>query len=238
MPGSAAIKVLLYDNHTLFRESLRQALETDDGISVVGETSDPETASALCADLKPDIVLLDALASGELVERVRRLAADGVRVLVLTWHDDPWMVRTLLTQGILGYLLKGITRRELIAAINFVVGWEQRLVLVMAASDTLVNAMHVGRPGAPGTDGISQRERDILSLVAQGLSNAQIGKRLSITEGTVKRHLSNVYGKLGAVSRVDAVNKAVTATIIPSVARARYEDGEPAGTNNSTGNID
>ncbi|MEU5940807.1 response regulator transcription factor [Micromonospora sp. NPDC047548] len=213
------IRIILLDDHTLFRESLREALETDSELSVVGETGRPEAAVDMILSSEPDVVLVDAHTPEALAERVRQIGdlKTKSRLLVLTWHEDPWLIRSAVTNGVGGYVLKSITRLELVCAIRSLFARERRIVMMVSA-DTLTYALQAGRSGA---EGISRREREALILASHGLSNAQIGRRLSITEGTVKRHLSNVYMKLGAASRVDAVNKAMMATLIPSVLGGR-----------------
>ncbi|WP_067794004.1 response regulator transcription factor [Actinomadura formosensis] len=206
----AAITILLVDDHTLLREALRESLEGEDDLSVVGEAGTGEAALALAERTKPDIVLMDIEMPGQdVVHRLRGIAAvsPASRVIILTMHDDPLLVRGLLERGIRGYLLKSISRVELVSAIRSVRAHDRRIILSVSR-ESLVQPVR-----EPRTE-LSERELDVLDLVAQGLSNAQIADRLFIAEGTVKRHLSNVFGKLKAFSRIDAVNKAGAAGLL------------------------
>ncbi|WP_242608766.1 response regulator [Actinomadura formosensis] len=198
------------DDHTLLREALRESLEGEDDLSVVGEAGTGEAALALAERTKPDIVLMDIEMPGQdVVHRLRGIAAvsPASRVIILTMHDDPLLVRGLLERGIRGYLLKSISRVELVSAIRSVRAHDRRIILSVSR-ESLVQPVR-----EPRTE-LSERELDVLDLVAQGLSNAQIADRLFIAEGTVKRHLSNVFGKLKAFSRIDAVNKAGAAGLL------------------------
>ncbi len=208
------VKILLLDQQTLFREFLRQELERFDELHIVREVDDVHDAMRVIPQFAPDIILIDMFQAEHLIEVVEliRQACDDAKVLVLTSHEAPWVIRTTLDLGINGFLSKNISRRELNAAISTAACRDSGVVLLVA-SKTIAAAM---RPEAPQqTEGLSLRERDVLQLASRGLTNAQIGKQLRITEGTVKRHLSNIYTKLGAVSRLDAVNKATIALLIP-----------------------
>jgi two-component system, NarL family, nitrate/nitrite response regulator NarL len=119
-------------------------------------------------------------------------------VIVLTMHDDPLLVQQMLTAGARGFLHKGISRQDLTTAIRSVHRSSHRVIVAPRPS----NGHGSQRPM------LTDREEEVISLVAMALSNRQIAVRLSITEGTVKRHLRNIFGKLGAVSRLDAVNRA------------------------------
>ncbi|MEV4053683.1 response regulator transcription factor [Amycolatopsis sp. NPDC049688] len=211
MTTGDTVSVLLVDGQVLFRDALKEMLGAEPDLSVVGDTGDSRAALSLAADTQPDVVLLDSTLTEHDPDLIRELLETTPlsRVLVLAPTDDPWLIRTLLAQGIRGYLLKNVTRNELVSAIRSVCAQGDRIVLVVSR-DALV---HIGRSAA---DGISRREREILLLVSEGLSNAQIAARLSIADGTVKRHLGNIFTKLRAVSRVDAVNKAVAASVIPA----------------------
>ncbi|MFC4562785.1 LuxR C-terminal-related transcriptional regulator [Nocardiopsis mangrovi] len=215
MPNAnAPIKVLLYDSHTMFRESLATVLRSADGLRVVGETSDPAEADQIVRERRPDVVVLDAADSAEILARLRGVvrAWGDARVLILTTLDDALLLKGVVAHGISGYLEKSVGTDDLVYAIKSIAGRRERMVM-MVSSETHIKAVYSGRAAA---EVISRRERDILILVAQGLSNAQIGQKLAISEGTVKRHLGNVFVKLGAASRIDAVNKAKAASLIPS----------------------
>jgi DNA-binding NarL/FixJ family response regulator len=203
-------RVLLVDDHTLFRQAIREVLETDTSIEVVAEAGDSASAVRMAGTTQPDVILLDVELDGtdtsDTLARLRR-AAPQAKVVILTMYDNPLLIRRLLGQGARGYLLKTITREDLIQAVHSTQR-DQGWMLVSASQDSL-RRLAAGRP-----EGLSTRECDVLALAANALTNAQIAKRLSITEGTVKRHLRNIFVKLDAVSRVDAVNKGIAASLI------------------------
>lgn len=209
--STEAIKILLIDDHTLFCEALRTTLEIEDDFAVVAQAQSGTLAMQLVGEIRPDVVLMDAMMPGDSVTtRVSRIreASPATRVIILTMHDDPVLVQDLLQLGIRGYLLKSATRLELVAAIRAVHADEQRVVLSVSPA-SLTSTRTTGE-----RERLSDREREVLLLVAQGLSNSQIATQLTIAEGTVKRHLRNTFTKLDAVSRIDAVNKALAASLI------------------------
>ena len=206
------IRVLLVDDHALFRDGIRGILKVQDDLVVVGEAGDSERALFLVAETHPDVVLLDVEIPGEkitsTVRRVRLLAPD-TRVIILSMHDGPRLLRELLALGIRGYLLKSISWQELVSAIRS--SWaDPSRVILSVSPESLAGACEAASPL------LSPREREVLELTAEAMSNSQIATRLSLTEATVKRHLHNIFAKLGAVSRIDAVNKARAASLISS----------------------
>jgi DNA-binding NarL/FixJ family response regulator len=209
-PPNDHITILIVDDHALLREGLREILEAQDDLSVVGEAGDSESAVTLAAQLRPNIILLDVEIPGEDVtatlRRLRALAPDS-RVLILSMYDGPQLVRNLLASGVRGYLLKSVHRQELMAAIRSVHADEGRIVLAVSRES-------MAQAEGPPSEVLSARERQVLELTAQALSNTQIASRLRLTEATVKRHLRNIFVKLSAVSRIDAVNKAAAASLI------------------------
>lgn len=214
-PAEAPIRILLVDDHTLVREGLREILESYEDLRVVGGAATAREGVALAARLTPDVVLLDVGLPGgpdggvgETVRLIRE-RAPRCRVVILSMFDDPGLLRRLVTAGVRGYLLKSVTRHELVSAVRAVHGDAERMVLSVS-HDTLVG-MQTGSYDC----GLSEREREILALVAQALSNGQIAGRLGVTEATVKRHLRRIFARLGAVSRIDAVNKATAAGVVP-----------------------
>jgi DNA-binding NarL/FixJ family response regulator len=198
------IAIVIVDDHALFRDGLREILQTQRDMMVVGEAGDSASAVALAADKQPDIVLLDVEIPGaEVTATVTQIRSRSPRsrVLILSMHEGPQLVQALLEAGIRGYLLKSIRWQELVVAIRAVCSDTDRVVL--GVSRESLAAVQQGAPA--GT--LSARETEVLDLVAQALSNSQIASRLNLTEATVKRHLRNIFVKLGAVSRLDAVNK-------------------------------
>ncbi len=211
---TGAISVVLVDDHTLFREGLAELLASDTTFHVVAQGSNGADALALVMDHRPDVVLIDVEMPGPgaraTVGRLRQEHPD-TRVIVLTMHDKPELVRELLDQGAAAYLVKTIARDELIAAVHSVVTSQGNILL--SVSRRTINQLDKSSPNGA----LSARELEVLQLTALAMSNAQIGRQLLIAEGTVKRHLTNVYAKLGAVSRVDAIRKATVARLIPSI---------------------
>ncbi|GAA3444524.1 response regulator [Planomonospora venezuelensis] len=208
--SSGAISVVLVDDHALFREGLREILECDGGIRIVGEAGDSETAVAVVTKTRPDVVLLDVEIPGdevtETVANIRKLSPD-TRIIILSMYDGPQLLTRLLSAGIRGYLLKSVHRHELIAAVHSVHEDASRVVLA-------VSRHSLARVESPSTGMLSEKELEVLQLAAQALSNVQIARRLGLAEATVKRHMRNIFVKLNAVSRIDAVNKALATALI------------------------
>lgn len=199
------ITILIVDDHALVRQGVRRLLETQQDVRVVGEAGQADAAVALAATTEPDIVLLDVeIPGGEVTETVRRIGENSPRsrIIILSMHEGPDLVQATLAAGIRAYLLKSVHWQELVVAIRAVHADGDRVILGVSQE-----SLQAGRP-RPEPGELSDREREVLGLVAQALSNNQIASRLGLTEATVKRHLRNIFTKLGAVSRLDAVNKA------------------------------
>ena len=199
------ISVLLVDDHALVRDGVRGILQTQADITVIGDADDSASAIAVAAARQPDVILLDVEIPGSEVTVTvgeLRTRSPGSRILVLSMHEGTQLVRALLSAGVCGYLLKSSRWEELVAAIRAVHIDPNRVVLGVSRQ----SLGYLGPEPAAGT--LSAREREVIELVAQALSNGQIAARLGLTEATVKRHLRNIFAKLGAVSRLDAVNKA------------------------------
>jgi DNA-binding NarL/FixJ family response regulator len=203
------IRIVLVDDHMLLREGLREILGAEADLEVVAEAGDSAGAVAAVGRERPDIVLLDVEIPGdEVTTTVRKMQAvsPSSRVIILSMYDGPQLVQGLLGLGVKGYLLKSVTRLELVAAIRSANADEGRIVLSVSPESFLHAEI--------GSSVLSARECAVLQLVADAMSNVQIASRLGLTEATVKRHLRNIFVKLGAVSRIDAVNKAVAASLI------------------------
>ena len=197
--------ILMVDDHALVRQGLRKLLETQEDLRVVGEAGEAGAAVTLAAETAPDIVLLDVeIPGGEVTETVRRIGerSPRSRIIILSMHEGADLVQATLAAGIRAYLLKSVHWQELVVAIRAVHADGGRVILGVSQE-----SLQAVRP-RPEPGELSDREREVLSLVAQALSNSQIASRLQLTEATVKRHLRNIFVKLGAVSRLDAVNKA------------------------------
>lgn len=201
LPGQT--RVLLVDHETLLRESLGGRLDAERDICVVGCVDSSSKAIEIINQTNPQVIILDADRPEGVMESFMRLrqAAAGARFLILSAHEHPALLQKLLALGISGYLMKSVTVMELVTAIRTVVERDGRVVLSVARTS-------IGMLGHPADSAeLSRREREIMQRIAEGLSNGQIARRLCISEGTVKRHVHRIFVKLGAVSRIDAVNK-------------------------------
>ncbi|MET9556045.1 response regulator transcription factor [Streptomyces sp. NPDC006645] len=200
------IRVLLADDHPVVREGLRGMLSAEPDLTVVGEASSGPQAEALSAELGPDIVLMDLrMPGGGGVESIGRMRAAGLscRVIVLTTYETDTDILRAVEAGAAGYLLKDLTRAELADAVRAAARGET--VLAPSVAARLVDQLrsHPERPR------LSQRETAVLRLVAEGCTNAEIGRRLFIGESTVKTHLLRVFAKLGVTDRTAAVTNAM-----------------------------
>jgi len=204
------IKVLLVDDHALFREGVAEIFNAEEGMEVVGEAANGEEAIGLAAEVKPDVVLLDVempLMGAEQALRRILCTSPSSKILVLTMYDEPRLVRKLLMLGANGYLVKNAAREELVAAVRTVHRAKDRIVLSVSRSTA-------NRLEGSGQSVLSSRELEVLLLIARAMSNSQVASRLHISEGTVKRHLTNIYAKLGVCSRADAAKKALTSGLL------------------------
>lgn len=198
------IRVLLVDDHPVVRGGLRAALGADPEITVVGEAATGADGVERAAVLRPDVVLMDlALGAGidgaEATARIRR-RPDPPRVLILTTYDRDADILPAIAAGAAGYLLKDATPEQLLAAVHDTAAG--RTVLAPSVATRLVERTRTPEPA------LTRRETQILAMVADGLSNQAIGRRLFITEATVKSHLVQVYAKLHADNRTTAVAQA------------------------------
>lgn len=203
------ITVLLVDDDPMVRTGLRMILAADPELRVVGEAADGAEALNLIGELTPDVVLLDirmpVLDGLGLLERLAT-ASHRPRVLVLTtFNTDDYVLRALRQQA-QGFLLKDADPADLLAAIRAVQRGEP--VLSPAVTSTVIAAATASDQAAPGlrevADSLTEREREIAVLLAQGLTNAQIGTRLHLSLATVKAHLTRLFVKLGTDNRVSA----------------------------------
>lgn len=213
--SSEGISVGIVDDHALFREGLCEILEAVGDFRIVGEAGDSTGAVAMVTGTRPDVLLLDVEIPGdevtETVARVRSISPE-TQIIILSMYDGPQLLTRLLAAGIRGYLLKSVHRHELIAAVRSVYEDPSRIVLAVSRH----SLAHVE---APPAGVLTEKELEVLQLAAQALSNAQIARRLGLAEATVKRHMRNIFVKLNAVSRIDAVNKALAASLISPQSR-------------------
>ncbi|SPT62995.1 MULTISPECIES: response regulator transcription factor [Actinomadura] len=201
------LRVMIVDDHPIVREGLRGMLAAEPDIEVAGEAASGDEAVAVVPAVRPDVVLMDLrMPSGDGVSAIERLP--GHRILVLTtFHDDADIVRAI-EAGAAGYLLKDASRAALAAAVRDVAAG--RRVLSPEVSARLAAASAAAPPPV-----LSARESQVLALVAEGLTNAEIGGRLHIGQATVKTHLLRIFGKLGVSDRTAAVMTALERRILP-----------------------
>jgi DNA-binding NarL/FixJ family response regulator len=206
------IKILLVDDQPLFREGLRTLLSVHSDFEVVGEAGNGEEALRLARSLAPSVVLMDLqmpILDG--VTATRRLHEEqpDCRVIVLTTFDDDEMVFDGLRAGALGYLLKDAPSEKLAEAIRFAARGESFLQPSVAAKVVAEFARLTRRPNVASlVEPLSEREVEILRLIAGGASNREIAETLFLAEGTVKNHVTNILGKLGVRDRTQAALKA------------------------------
>jgi DNA-binding NarL/FixJ family response regulator len=195
------IKVLLVDDHRLVRAGLQSLLDATDDIRVVGAAADGREALELATGLEPDVVLMDLSMPGMGgVEATRRLLADrpGLQVVVLTSFSDQDQVLDAVDAGAVGYLLKDADPADLLQGVRAAAAGQSPLDPKVAR--TLLTRRTTQAP----QDQLSDREREVLTLVAEGLANKQIARHLSISERTVKAHLTSIFQRIGVTDRTQA----------------------------------
>ncbi len=205
------IRVLIADDHTVFREGLRNLLEREGDLEVVGEASDGEEAARLGSKLKPDVVLMDIVMpklSGIEATKLIKQASPATAILVLTAHSDIRYILGLLEAGACGYLLKSARSHDIKGAIRAVRSGDSVLDSVITRK-LLERAMDSSRgtERAEARGLLSHRELEVLRLAARGMSNKDIAKELFVTVRTVKAHLANIFNKMDCGSRTDAIIK-------------------------------
>lgn len=211
-----SVRVLLVDDQALFREALSVLLDVAEGVEVVGEASNGAEALERAAELRPDVVLMDLrmpVLDGIAATRRMRAEQPDVRVLALTTFDDDAEVFAALSAGAVGYLLKDVSSARLVEAVQAAARGESVLQPSVAAK---VVARIAGLPDDPDAaprpqplvTPLSERELEVVRLLAQGRSNREIAAQLFLAEGTVKNHVTNVLTKLGARDRTQAALRA------------------------------
>ncbi|MEX2658330.1 MAG: response regulator transcription factor [Acidimicrobiales bacterium] len=215
------IRVLVVDDHALFRRGICQVLLGEEGIEVVGEGDDGEAAIAMADELAPDVVLMDVrMPNMSGIEATRRLAEalPSARILMLTVSDEEDDLYEAIKAGAAGYLLKEISIEEVADAVRAVVQG-QTLISPSMASKLIVEFASLSRRSEESqarvpAPRLTERELEVLKLVAQGLTNRDIGVQLFISENTVKNHVRNILEKLHLHSRMEAVLYAVKEKIL------------------------
>jgi DNA-binding NarL/FixJ family response regulator len=236
--GGSDVRVLLIDDNELFRTGVARVLAEEEDLHVVGDRQADDSAISLAQRERPDIVLMDVDTRGvqpeQYLARLRQ-ASPASKVIVLTMREDPELIRRLLASGLRAYLLKSATRDELLASLRAMARGSERTILSVSPGTLRGLELQVAANGPPGRHAgglLSTRELQVLTRLAHGQRNAQIATELGIAVGTVKRHLTNIYTKLGAGSRMDAVNRAISRDLISP---AGLKDGRPQSPPRSAG---
>lgn len=206
---SDPIRVIIADDHPLFREGIAHSLTGKAGITIAGQASTGEEALQLCRDLLPDIILLDITMPGQgglITAGNIAVACPVTKIVILTVSDHEDDLLSAFKAGARGYLLKGISARDLENVIRAVAVGEVYISPSLAAG--MLAELTRSRPPDPLSE-LTERERKILQLVAEGLTNREIGERLHLAERTIKHHMTNILGKLHVRSRVEAALLAV-----------------------------
>ena len=202
------IRVLLADDHAMFRQGIREMLSTDEEIEVVGEAQNGQEAVTLAQKQRPDVVLLDVempvMGAREAMERMLE-GSPLPRVVIVTMYDDPRLMRELIGLGAVAYLVKSATMEELHAAVHTAANSP-----IGPGGDAVIVASPRTFRDPAEADDLSGRELEVLLMVARGMSNQQIATSLHLSEATIKRHLANIYPRIGVSSRGEAVRKALS----------------------------
>lgn len=195
-----SIRIVIADDHAIFRDGLRRLLATQEDFRIVGEASDGKEAIALANQLRPDVLLLDlAMPRVPGMEVLRELAHQevAVRTILLTAAIQPFAVTSALQLGARGIVLKASPPELLLKSIRAVCDGQ-----FWVGSEAVTAWARTGQPSSSGF-GLTSREVEIIAAIKEGNSNREIASKLAISEETVKRHLSNIYGKLGVSSRLE-----------------------------------
>ena len=201
--GTDPIRVLVVDDHAMVRRGLATFLQAFDDLQLVGEAADGHEVASRCGETHPDVILMDLKMPGvDGVEATRAVRArfPSVQVIALTSFREEGLVQSALQAGAISYLLKNVSAEELAAAIR--AAHAGRSTLGPEATDDLVHS--TAKMAAPGRD-LTPREREVLALMVQGLSNIAIAERLFVRRSTAKAHVSSILAKLDVTSRTEAV---------------------------------
>jgi NarL family two-component system response regulator LiaR len=210
---SQPIRVMLVDDHTMVRRGLVTFLKVFDDLQLAGEAESGEAAIQLCAEVLPDVILMDLVLpamDGATTTHAIRQQFPQVQVIALTSFKEVELIKNALAAGAIGYLLKDVSADELAQAIR--AAHFGRATLCPEAIQTLVEIEN--QKPAPAND-LTKREREVLTLMIEGLNNTQIAERLTVSPSTIKSHVSNILSKLGATSRTEAVTFALRNRIVP-----------------------
>jgi NarL family two-component system response regulator LiaR len=212
MSADCSIRVMIVDDYPMVRDGLKVFLLVSQDMELVGEASGGEEALALCAEVRPDVVLMDLKMPGMdgiAATRAMRQRCPQAQIIALTSFSDEDLVQQAMQAGAIGYLLKDVSADALAEAIR--AARAGRSTLSPEAAQALVQAT---APAPQAGHDLTSREREVLALLANGLSNAQIGEQLSITPSTVNYHVGNILAKLHVANRTEAASLAVQQGLI------------------------
>ena len=211
MTESDHIRVMIVDDHAVVRSGLAAFFAVFSDLELVGEAENGDEAVVRCGLLKPDVILMDLIMPGtDGVTATSQIKAKypAVKVIALTSYQEDDLIQGALRAGAIGYLMKNITARDLAAAIRS--AHAGKMTLSPEAAQILVQSKYQN----PEFEELTEREREVLKLMVDGLNNAEIAERLVISLSTVKYHISNILGKLGVENRVAAVTIAIQKKLI------------------------
>jgi len=209
---SQPIRVMIVDDHTMVRRGLATILKVFDDLILAGEAENGVAAITLCGEVLPDVILMDMVMpemDGAAATRVIREKYPQVQVIALTSFKEGELIKNALEAGAIAYLLKDVSADDLSRAIR--AAHAGRATLSPEAAQALVETAN--QPPALGLD-LTEREREVLALMVEGLNNTQIAGRLTVSPSTIKSHVSNVLSKLGVASRTEAVTLALRNRIV------------------------
>jgi NarL family two-component system response regulator LiaR len=210
--SSEPIRVMLVDDHAMVRKGLATFLRVFDDLQLAGEAENGIAAVKLCGEIMPDVVLMDMVMpemDGAAATRAIRQKYPQVQVIALTSFKEGELIKTALEAGAIAYLLKDVSADDLVWAIR--AAHAGRATLSPEAAQSLVETAN--QPPTPGLD-LTEREREVLSLMIEGLNNTQIAGRLTVSPSTIKSHVSSILSKLGVASRTEAVTLALRHKLI------------------------
>jgi NarL family two-component system response regulator LiaR len=212
MPETKRIRVMIVDDHAVVRSGLSAFLSVYPDLEMVGEAESGEDAMARIGLLKPDVILMDLMMPGmDGVQTTRAVKQKypQVQIVALTSFKEENMVQGALQAGAMGYLLKNVSATELSSAIRS--AYARRMTLSSEAAEVLVQA---ATQTIPASDDLTEREREVLALMVEGLNNSEIAERLVVSQSTVKFHIANIFAKLGVDNRVGAVTMALQRRLV------------------------
>jgi len=206
-PSSQPIRIMIVDDHAMVRKGLATILKVFDNLLLVGEAENGMDAIKLCAEVSPHVILMDMVMpgiDGATATRSIRQQFPQMQIIALTSFKEGDMIKNALEAGAIGYLLKDVSADDLVQAIR--AAYDGRATLSPEAAQSLVDKAN--QPPMPGLD-LTEREREVLTLMVEGLNNTQIAGKMTVSPSTIKSHVSHILAKLSVTSRTEAVTLAL-----------------------------